>query len=738
MNKKITLFVSPDGDDGLSGRYPDKIGTTDGSFQTIQRALEEIRTIPNGCDVQILLRDGTYKIHSGIVLSSDLCLDRRVTIKNCCGEKPVISSGYPLLEWTKTSEYPLGMPECCKGKVYQHTIPLINGKAPNIKTLFQGKKWLKRCSSKGFVPEDNSEFDKRWHSLKVPKGVINDYSLLSNAEVRIRPSFQWALNFLEVENWEEEKQKITTKSGGTYYLQKCHNFIDNITESAWIENSPEFFTEPSCWYCDHVNSTLYFWPEKDLDNIIMPTLTEFIRIDGEEEISGICVNGVNIEGITFTHGERFRITDNVGTLQHEWECYDSPNAIIRLRDAHNCTVKNCVFEYSSNSAIRLDLNCQYNEISNNTIRFVGGSGVLLAGYGPGLKNVNRFNVVKENHIYNCGEIYWQSIGIYVWHGSDNLVSHNLIHNTGYIGIVVGGSRPFVFSTNEAVFDTCNREHLHARRDEIGSVEKWQAIDNKKSYSSETEYFIRLVNEMSAYQHVENNIVEKNEIYKCVQRMSDGNAIYVSDTCTGNYVRCNYIHDMDGMGGQQAIRTDEWLNGTIIENNVIYRCNGGGINLKHYNNDAINNYIIDVRTVHTKDLSGAEAQMFFGYFSLVCVLDSNILPDTKKIKIKNNVVVLSDSKQTYFRVGNNDGALLDDQIEKGRLDQCLLENNLYYAEERQDEYKNFVEQLNHRGLDKGCVFNNPLITIDNKKINIDSNSPILKMGIKSLDIEDVGI
>jgi parallel beta-helix repeat protein len=739
MERKITLFVSPNGNDNFSGRYPLEIND-EGPFATIDRAISEIKSLPQGYDVEIMLRDGVHFIYSTLDLDAQICRGRKITLRNCCGERPVISSGYKLGNWMMTSDYPKGIPEETRGHIYEHPIHLINGRVPDVKTLFQGQKWLKRCQSKGFIPEDNSDLHRQCHMLKMPKGILSDYTLLTGAELIIRPSRQWAFNILEIENWDAEEDIITTKAAATYPMKKCHNFIDNISESVWIENSPGFLTERGSWYYDKERQKIYLWPEGNLDDIFIPILTEFIRIDGNEQENNTCVSNVTIEGITFTCGERFTINDSVGTMQHEWECCDSPNALLRLRDAHDCTVRNCVFEYSSNTAIRLDLNCQHNVISDNTIRYVGGSGVLLGGYGPGLLNVNRFNTVTRNHIYNCGEIYWQSMAIFVWHSSDNTISHNLIHDTGYIGIVVSGTRPVIFEHDRkhTVQDAGVREVLHARRDEIGSIEKWRNVLDKSKYANATDWFINVVDEVSVYQHVENNIIEKNDIYKVMQRMSDGNAIYLSDTCPGNIVRGNYVHDMDGLGGQQAIRTDEFLTGTILEDNVIYRCSGGGINLKHYNNHSKNNIIIDIRTVHEKDLRGEEAQMFFGYYSLVCVLDSKNLPESKKISIKDNVVVLCDPRQTYFRVGNNDGALLEDQITTGRLNQCILENNLYYATERVEEFKAFVHELNQKGLDKECVFGDPLITIENKKIMIEPSSPIFKMNIKLPHIEDTGI
>ena len=56
--------------------------------------------------------------------------------------------------------------------------------------------------------------------------------------------------------------------------------------------------------------------------------------------------------------------------------------------------------------VRFDLHAQHNRVVRNRLEYLGGTGVLLAGYGPGTRDVSKHNVVSENHIHHCGELHW--------------------------------------------------------------------------------------------------------------------------------------------------------------------------------------------------------------------------------------------------------------------------------------------------------------------------------------------
>ena len=50
------------------------------------------------------------------------------------------------------------------------------------------------------------------------------------------------------------------------------------------------------------------------------------------------------------------------------------------------------------------MHCQRNSIRNSLIEYVGGVGVLMAGYGPGTKDVNRENELRNCLIRHTGQL----------------------------------------------------------------------------------------------------------------------------------------------------------------------------------------------------------------------------------------------------------------------------------------------------------------------------------------------
>jgi parallel beta-helix repeat protein len=211
--------------------------------------------------------------------------------------------------------------------------------------------------------------------------------------------------------------------------------------TCWVQNSVKYLSGPNEWVLDSKQKKIYYWPEngKPSNDIFAPCLREFILLEGNVG-KKIPVKNITIKGLIFIQGDRDEWTSSDRRLQHDWDMLDKANAILRLRWAENCTIVGCRFENSSSSAIRLDLYSQHNCVDGNEITHIGGTGILLCGYGPGTVDLNNCNQIKGNHIRHCGEEFWHSPAIFIWQSGSNLVSGNLIHNMPYIGIVISGMR----------------------------------------------------------------------------------------------------------------------------------------------------------------------------------------------------------------------------------------------------------------------------------------------------------
>jgi hypothetical protein len=346
-------------------------------------------------------------------------------------------------------------------------------------------------------------------------------------------------------------------------------------ETAWIENAPEDLNEPGRWTANAWTRKIYLWPkgERPSENLIAPRLRELIRVAGRVDLAGPKdepVRGLIFQGLTFTHGRRDAWDqEHPGRgLQHDWDTYDHDNALLRFRGAESCAVRQCRFVNSDGGGLRLDLHCRDLRVEENVFAHLGGTGILLSGYGPGTKDCNQNNQILRNHIHHVGEIYWHSAGIFLTQSGRNRVAYNLIHNTPLNGLVVSGIRNL--NPDSPLYESQR-------------TVRWHEIAERKIISFP---------DTIPYLHAKENVIEFNEIHHTMERLGDGNGIYLSGTGFRNVVRNNYVHDIVGQFSAGAIRTDACQRGTIFENNVVAHCVSAGLILKD-NNDAINNFIFDI-------------------------------------------------------------------------------------------------------------------------------------------------
>jgi len=564
------FYVSVDGNDHWSGTLPaPNSQSSDGPFATLARARDAARELKRnrpGPNVVVLIRQGLYRLEETVVfrLADSGKGDGNVTYAAWPGERPVFSAGQPITGWKRVTAPLPGMAKEASGKLWTANV------SHRFFTLYDAEGLLPRARSAGFIPRPSG----KKNLLRFPDGRIKNWPNLGDVEIVIRPHHAWVVNILPLASVDEENQVARTATDGTYALNPLYFLKD--TKSCWVENVIEALDEPGEWTLDTQAGKLYLWPRKGETprNIVAPLLRELIRVEGridkdgprDEPVRNLC-----FRGLTFMHGDRYRVTNDDAGLQHDWEMYDRDNALVRLRAAENCRIEQCRFAHSGGGAIRVDLYGQKNTISGNQIEYIGGTGILLCGYGPGTKDVNKHNLVCNNHIHHVGRIYSHSPGIMIWQSGENRVAHNLIHHTPYTALIISGCMTRFFAKPDG------RELVRTIR--------WHEIDGNKGP--------RELQEVRPYLHTRDNTIEYNEIHHAMEELGDGNGIYIRGAGAGNVIRRNYVHHLVApMKMQAAVRTDGGQRDTLIAENLIYKCVAQGIILK-LNNRCENNIVADV-------------------------------------------------------------------------------------------------------------------------------------------------
>ena len=586
------LFVSPAGSDQNWGDLAQP-------FQTLERAKNEVAALlKKGCDEDIFvnLRGGRYQLDETLTLGLEHSpADGKSLVWQAYqDELPVLSSGAPVTGWEKVTVYPEGTPAAAKDQLWVADMP--KGLEP-FRSLFDGDKRLTRAKSAQFQMDGNKEIKladsmnvfhhkDRIHLRMFPfDDQIKDWSNLSDVEVFFNP-VPWALNFIHLESVDMENKiaYLAFEANALPFGSKQHRF-------AWVENVIDYLDKPGEWCVNTQTRKIYYWPASGApsESIMAPQLMEMVKVEGDIRYdlpTDIPAKNIHFKGLTFSHGDRtVWYTNRKGWgIQHDWDTFDYGNAMLRFRGADNCGVEACHFSNSGGSAMRLDLHAQNIVIRNNYISHVGHMGILLAGYGPGTKDVNKNNTIENNIIHECGEIVWHGHAIFAWQSGENMIRKNNIHDVPRKAIGLCGVRCQILMKDECNFDEASRT--------IRWKEITDTIDESKT----------IIQRYAPYLHARNNTIEFNRVERTMLELSDGSSINVSGAGLGNRVHNNYLYDIPFVG----IRTDDWQDGTDIRNNIVHDARGKGIIHKGINTIENNILINCARGIHFR----AYPQQFF--------------------------------------------------------------------------------------------------------------------------------
>jgi len=407
------------------------------------------------------------------------------------------------------------------------------------------------------------------------------------------------------------------------------------------------------------------------------------------------VSGITFNKLTFTHTDRkawgeYEQREGWG-LQHDWDMFDSPTAMLRFRGAAYCQVVQCQFTQGGGSGVRFDLYAQKNQVLNSEFKHLGEAGILLVGYGPGTKDVNKHNNIINNHIHNFSEIMWHSPGIWAWQSGHNLIKNNYVHHNNYSSVLI----------------TCRVDPNQPKNAQGGRTIRHAEIPKNAKDKAGRIYEEWKIRE--PYLHGRNNLLEYNEITHTMQRMGDGNAFYVSGAGANNIVRYNYIHDnLIPSKSIFMLRCDDDQHETLFYGNIIDNNFGGSIKSKG-NNDVINNIITNME----------------GYIAF------SSYPSTGAV-VKKNIIIANSIIEPVTKAKTR----VEEQI---LLSSMKIDSNLYFHPTNKEWLNNYFEILRKGGNEKSSLFGNPLF-INTKKgdFGFKEGSPALELGIEPLNTSKMGL
>jgi hypothetical protein len=699
-NADADFYVSPAGNNGWSGRLPEpNADCSDGPFATLSRARDAVRSLTGreNRDVTVLIRGGIYRLQETIVFSlqDSAPPQRTITYAAYPNERPVFSSAQSISGWRRPDVLPPELPAAARDQVW---VADVSGRAP-FYTLYDGDRQLPRARGPGFSPQNTTPRGSQdYQTVEFPPGAVRLGSDPQGVELRIVPSHFWIMNLLPIAAVDQQTRTLKTAQPGTYPLGR-NGMTDRA--NAWIENALCVLDQPGQWVLDTANSLLYLWPVDGQPGpqLAAAALTELIRVEGRIDYDGpqdTPVQGLVFRGLTFTQGDRYPWHGRTGWgLQHDWECFDRPTALLRFRGAQGCAVEDCEFQQSGHSGIRLDLHCQRIRIVGNHLHHLGGVGVLLAGYGPGTKDVNRENEVVNNYIHHIGQQYWGSGGIFAWQSGHNRIAHNHIAHVPYTAILATGR----ISRTDPGPGECSRTIRWHELPESFRQGTWQ--------------------QREPYLHARENVIEYNEIHNAMEVLGDGNCIYISGAGGDNLVRYNYCHDCTGRYMNAVIRCDDDQHGTTIHGNICCRTGGYGEGvISKGDNDITNNIVADLRPVDRH-----RGYIVFPYGSITgSTIQRNILYSCRPEQI-----------------------LYHHSVPSGRhgapptLDDTQTDHNVYWCTADDQWASKHLQAQHKQGNETHSVQADPLfVDVSADDFRFQAGSPAPALGIQPLDAALAGL
>jgi len=714
--------VSIDGDAQADGSLTKPYG----SLPDAVEAVRALRKAGNTEPAVITLREGRHQLNQTLVLgiedgspttSGAVTLDQYgagdttgpafLTFAAYPGEHPVVSAGVPVAGWKRLESAPSELPAKAVGKVWVADMP---SGMDRFYTLYDSRGRLNRARNAGFAYTKPG--NRR--TLHFPEGALKNWDNLEDVEVQVRPSRVWVINMLPLASVDEANAVAQTAVSATYGMGPLPAYVHNPSgATVWVENILEALDEPGEWVVNTKTRKIYLWPSDPAPNgsprgIMAPNTSELIRVEGAIDYDGPTdtpVRGIAFSGLTFSHADRRAWTSDENRLgwgmQHDWDMFDRPTALLRFRGAEDCRVTACRFINSGGTGLRLDLHAQRNRIVDCEFAHLGEAGILLAGYGPGTKDANHHNNIVNNLIHHFSEITWHSPGIWAWQSGHNRIAHNELHHSGYAAVLITTR----VTPDRSLTGEGGRT---VRRHEIAKEGGDRARGGYASWRRREKY-----------NHSRHNLFEYNEISHSVQLLSDGNAIYLSGAGTGNIIRYNYVHDNLAHSLPAAIRCDDDQHETLIYGNVFYNNYGfaAGIASKGVN-DIINNFIV-----------APVAAPRWGYISFEWA------PVTGS-KAQHNIII------SHPEGGNAYAERLRGENRTGgggpKLVETDMDSNLYYHPTDSHWMDEHLLKMRAVGKEKASLFGDPLfVDPEGGDFSFRPGSPALALGIEALDVSKMG-
>lgn len=449
--------------------------------------------------------------------------------------------------------------------------------------------------------------------------------------------------------------------------------VDEATSTLWVDSphdirpgnrfflagSPEALSDPGEFYHDpHEQQIGYIPRENEIETTagIAARLRTLIRIS---------TSHVRFENIDFRDTD-YDVPDGG---------YSPNEAAIVFSGSERCVVDNCRFSHLGGYAVRLEERSHHIKLITNTMKGIGGGGVVLTGDD---ETQPTDNDIIANDISECGRIFKHVSGVLISSGSRNHVAHNRICNMSRYA--VSAKSHTGSSSHENIIEYNDIENTNLETNDTGAIE---TLGRDKEFSG--------------------NIIRYNRIR---------NVVGLKTTQRGEFMSPHYTW---------GIYLDDFSSGTQIVGNIVEGTVLGGVMLHGGRDNTIENNIL---------LNGSERQISFSpIFSD---------PDDRSMQnnvAHRNIIAGPPSE---FFIFGRPGSWYRTAVSDCDYNCYYRYGGDLHAEGARATPEGPYKSWRDAGFDTHSVVEDPLIEHDERGFAFPGkNSPVWKLGFNRIPVEKIG-